>query len=40
MENEGKKWSKLVNVLKEKRTEHSIKNRFNAMIVKHRKYKL
>lgn len=40
MENEGKKWSKLVNVLKDKRTEHSIKNRFNAMITKHRKYKL
>lgn len=29
-----------MNVLKDKRTEHSIKNRFNAMITKHRKYKL
>ena len=36
----GKKWSKLVNVLNEKRTEHTIKNRFNALIAKYRRYKL
>ena len=36
----GKKWSKLVNVLNDKRTEHTIKNRFNALIAKYRRYKL
>jgi hypothetical protein len=37
---EGKKWSKLVGVLKDKRTEHSIKNRYNALIAKYRKYRM
>jgi hypothetical protein len=36
---EGKKWSKLVAVLHYKRTEHTIKNRFNAIIAKNRRYK-
>jgi hypothetical protein len=40
VESGGKKWSKLVNVLDDKRTEHTIKNRFNAMIAKYRRYKL
>lgn len=36
---EGKRWSRLVGVLGGKRTEHTIKNRFNSMIAKHRRYK-
>jgi predicted metal-dependent HD superfamily phosphohydrolase len=36
---EGKRWSRLVGVLGGKRTEHTIKNRFNAMIAKNRRYK-
>lgn len=39
MVEEGKRWSRLVGVLGGKRTEHTIKNRFNAMIAKHRRYK-
>lgn len=39
VETSSKRWSKLVAVLGERRTEHTIKNRFNAMIAKHRRYK-
>lgn len=40
VENTGKKWSKLVGLLGNKRTEHTIKNRFNALIARNRRYKL
>lgn len=35
----GKRWCKLVPVLKETRTEHMIKNRYNSLINKQRKSK-
>lgn len=38
MEN-GKKWCKLVSVLKDTRTEHMIKNRYNSLVNKQRKSK-
>lgn len=36
---QGKRWSRLVAVLAHRRTEHTIKNRFNALVAKHRRYK-
>jgi hypothetical protein len=39
VETSSKKWSKMVQLLGSRRSEHSIKNRFNTIIAKHRKYK-
>lgn len=39
VETSTKKWSKMVALLDDKRTEHSIKNRFNMLVAKHRRYK-
>jgi hypothetical protein len=36
---EGKRWSRIVAVLGDRRTEHTIKNRFNAVIARNRRYK-
>lgn len=36
VEREGKRWSKLVSLLNDKRTEHMIKNRYNSLISRNR----
>lgn len=36
----GKKWSKMVPLLGEKRTEHMIKNRFKSLIIKNKGHRL
>lgn len=33
----GKKWANLVKILNDTRNEHSVKNKFNSIIKKHRK---
>jgi hypothetical protein len=33
----GKKWANLVKILNDTRNEHSVKNKFNSIIKKHKK---
>lgn len=33
----GKRWANLVKILKDTRNEHSVKNKFNSIVRKHRK---